>query len=105
MTLDEARHNDLIDIRCLNLCIGMLERVHGVRSSFPPLTFSGLILIWQNFEDNSTLEGVLADLIIPAVKRKELVMREKGLISLGLCCLIAKVLHSLRNLYCVFKRI
>lgn len=45
----------------------------------------------QNFEDNSTLQGILSDLIIPAVKRKELPMREKGLVSLGLCCLIAKV--------------
>jgi len=45
----------------------------------------------QSFEDNSTLEGILADLVIPSVRRKELVMREKGLVSLGLCCLIAKV--------------
>jgi condensin complex subunit 3 len=37
------------------------------------------------------LEGVLADLIIPAVRRKELGIREKGLVGLGLCCLIAKV--------------
>ena len=33
----------------------------------------------------------MADLIIPAVKRKELALREKGLVSLGLCCLIARV--------------
>lgn len=44
----------------------------------------------QTFEENSTLEGVLADLIIPSVKRKELIFREKGLISVGLCCLIAR---------------
>ena len=48
----------------------------------------------QSFEDNSTLEGILADLIIPSVKRKELLLRERGLVSLGLCCLIAKV-HQL----------
>jgi condensin complex subunit 3 len=45
----------------------------------------------QSFEDNSTLEGVLTDLIIPSVKSKELEIREKGLVCLGLCCLIAKV--------------
>ncbi|KAK0449796.1 nuclear condensing complex subunit [Desarmillaria tabescens] len=72
MSAEEKREADLTDMRCLTLCIGMLERVHGT------------------FEDNSTLEGMLADLIIPAVKRKELPMREKGLVSLGLCCLIAK---------------
>ncbi|KAL0960210.1 hypothetical protein HGRIS_011843 [Hohenbuehelia grisea] len=72
MSPEEAYEADLIDLRCLLLCIAILERVDS------------------NFEDNSTLEGVLADLIIPSVKRKELLLREKGLISLGLCCLIAK---------------
>ncbi|THV00743.1 hypothetical protein K435DRAFT_718742 [Dendrothele bispora CBS 962.96] len=72
MTAEERRQADLTDLRCLTLCIGMLERVNGT------------------FEDNSTLEGVLSDLIVPAVKRKELALREKGLVSLGLCCLIAK---------------
>ncbi|KAG6907366.1 hypothetical protein DXG01_009187 [Tephrocybe rancida] len=72
MSPEERMEADIIDMRCLTLCIGMLERVDGT------------------FEDNSTLEGILTDLIIPSVKRKELAMREKGLISLGLCCLIAK---------------
>lgn len=45
----------------------------------------------QSFERNSTLEGVLGELILPAVKRKELALREKGFICLGLCCLIARV--------------
>ncbi|KAF8069093.1 nuclear condensing complex subunit [Lyophyllum atratum] len=72
MSPDERMEADIRDMRCLTLCIGLLERVDGT------------------FEDNSTLEGILADLIIPSVKRKELAMREKGLISLGLCCLIAK---------------
>jgi len=44
----------------------------------------------QTFEENSTLEGILGELIVPAVKRKELVLREKGLVCLGLCCLIAR---------------
>ncbi len=44
----------------------------------------------QSFEDNSTLEGILGDLIVPCVKRKEVAMREKALVSLGLCCLIAR---------------
>lgn len=55
----------------------------------------------QTFEENSTLEGILGELIIPAVKRKELLLREKGLISLGLCCLIAKVGYFL---YCSSHR-
>ncbi|EPS93226.1 hypothetical protein FOMPIDRAFT_1056181 [Fomitopsis schrenkii] len=73
MTADERARADEIDLRCLSLCIGMLERVNGT------------------FEENSTLEGILGELIIPAVKRKELPLRQKGLVSLGLCCLIARV--------------
>ena len=37
------------------------------------------------------LEGILTELIVPAVKRREMTLREKGLTSLGLCCLIARV--------------
>ncbi|KAI0063895.1 hypothetical protein BV25DRAFT_1823946 [Artomyces pyxidatus] len=72
MSAEERERADAIDMRCLDLCIGMLERVNGT------------------FEENSTLEGILGELIVPAVKRKELVLREKGLICLGLCCLIAR---------------
>jgi condensin complex subunit 3 len=31
MTPEERAQADAIDLRCLSLCIGMLERVHGVR--------------------------------------------------------------------------
>ncbi|KAH9930810.1 nuclear condensing complex subunit [Amylocystis lapponica] len=63
---------DAVDMRCLGLCVAMLTRVDG------------------SFDENSTLEGVLADLVLPAVKRKEVALRERGLVCLGLCCLIAK---------------
>ncbi|KAJ7635072.1 nuclear condensing complex subunit [Roridomyces roridus] len=80
MTAEEGARADVMDLRCLEVCNGMLERVH------------------ENFADNSTLEGILADLIIPAVKRKELSIREKGLVGLGLCCLLSKniALNSLQ---------
>ncbi|THH31051.1 hypothetical protein EUX98_g3136 [Antrodiella citrinella] len=72
MSPEEKARTDAIDLRCLSLCIGMLERVNS------------------RFEENSTLEGILGELIVPAVKRKELSLREKGLVALGLCCLIAR---------------
>ncbi|EKM57502.1 uncharacterized protein PHACADRAFT_90256 [Phanerochaete carnosa HHB-10118-sp] len=72
MPPEERARADTIDLRCLALCIGMLERVNGT------------------FEENSTLEGILGELIIPAVKRREMLLRERGLVSLGLCCLIAR---------------
>ncbi|KAG6815820.1 hypothetical protein H0H87_011119 [Tephrocybe sp. NHM501043] len=84
MSPEERMQADITDMRCLSLCIGMLERVDG------------------SFEDNSTLEGILADLIIPSVKRKEISIREKGLISLGLCCLIAKVLNMALSSFQLF---
>ncbi|KAH9836048.1 nuclear condensing complex subunit [Rhodofomes roseus] len=72
MSAEEQERADTIDLRCLGLCTAMLSRVQG------------------SFDENSTLEGLLSDLVIPAVKRKELVLRERGLVNLGLCCLIAK---------------
>jgi condensin complex subunit 3 len=45
----------------------------------------------QTFDENSTLDGILAELIIPAVKSKEPALRERGMIALGLCCLIHRV--------------
>ncbi|KAG5353772.1 hypothetical protein C0989_002555 [Termitomyces sp. Mn162] len=73
-TAEEKARADATDYKCLLLCIGMLERVDGT------------------LDENSTLAGILDELIIPSVKRKEYIFREKGLISMGLCCLIAKPL-------------
>ncbi|KIO22870.1 hypothetical protein M407DRAFT_15642 [Tulasnella calospora MUT 4182] len=61
-----------IDLRCLVLCIGMLERVNST------------------LQDNSALHGLLPELIIPSVRSKDPLLRERGLISLGLCSLIDK---------------
>lgn len=33
MSPEERARMDAIDLRCLSLCIGMLERVNGVRSN------------------------------------------------------------------------
>jgi len=37
------------------------------------------------------LDGVLQELIIPSVQRKDEVFRDLGVKCLGLCCLIARV--------------
>ncbi|KAG8831458.1 hypothetical protein FRC17_003121 [Serendipita sp. 399] len=67
---DELRRSAETDMRCLSLCTAMLERVMGT------------------FDENSTLDGLLSELIIPAVKSKDSPMRERGMVALGLCCLI-----------------
>ncbi|KAJ6577355.1 nuclear condensing complex subunit [Mycena capillaripes] len=79
MSPEEQARIDAVDMRCLSLCIGMLERVNGT------------------LDENSTLQGILSDLIIPSVQRKDIDFREKGLVALGLFCLIAKPL-ALRTL-------
>ncbi|KAF4583522.1 hypothetical protein EYR38_002274 [Pleurotus pulmonarius] len=79
-TQEEA---DEIDLRCLHLCTGMLERVNGT------------------LENHSTLDGVLKGLIIPSVQRTDLVFRSQGLTALGLCCLISPRLAT--DSYPVFK--
>lgn len=37
------------------------------------------------------LHGLVAELIVPAVKTKDFDVRAQGLICLGLCCLLDKV--------------
>ncbi|KAF9508646.1 hypothetical protein BS47DRAFT_1320578 [Hydnum rufescens UP504] len=66
-----ARWED-VNLRCLMLCIGMLERVNGT------------------LEDNSVLDGLLSDFVLPAIHQKEPVWRERGMTLLGLMCLISK---------------
>jgi len=93
-TPEEIAKAESIDMRCLSLCIGMLERVNGVCTFFSLLHWVcslRRIKYPQTFEENSTLNGILRDLILPAVNSKEMAMREKGLVSLGLCCLITRV--------------
>ncbi|KAJ6493812.1 nuclear condensing complex subunit [Mycena vulgaris] len=74
MTAEEQTRVDEIDLRCLFLSIGMLERVNH----------------WT-FEGHSTLQGILDDLIIPSVKRKEMEFLMQGVIALGLICLISQL--------------
>lgn len=69
----EQRHRvDQVKLKSLSLCIGMLERVDST------------------LEENVTLNGILEELIIPSVQRKDILFRERGLKCLALYCLIAK---------------
>jgi len=43
-------------------------------------------------EDNSILDGLLSDLVLPAIYQKQPVWRERGMTLLGLMCLISKVI-------------
>ncbi|GAA5865849.1 hypothetical protein JCM3774_003117 [Rhodotorula dairenensis] len=66
-----ARRKDL-DLRCLFVVKALLERVMSA------------------LQENSMLHGLVAELIVPAVKTKDYDVRAQGLICLGLCCLLDK---------------
>jgi len=71
MTEEEKRNAVITDLRCLAICISLLERVNS------PL------------QENSVFHGLLPDLIVPAVRNTEhAILRDQGLLCLGLCCLI-----------------
>ncbi|KAF5368894.1 hypothetical protein D9758_002970 [Tetrapyrgos nigripes] len=72
MTEDERAHQDKLDMRCLCLCEGVLERVNGT------------------LDDHSSLHGVLIDLIVPSVARREEEFVRKALVCLSQICLISR---------------
>ncbi|CAE6447053.1 unnamed protein product [Rhizoctonia solani] len=69
---EDLAHKLAINLRCVTLCVGMLERVNST------------------LQENSALHGLVPELIIPSIQSKHPQLREKGLICLGLCCLIDK---------------
>lgn len=74
LTEEEFAHNAEIDLRSLAVVIGMLERVN------------------TTLVENSALGGLLPDLVVPSVRSKEALVRERGLHALGLVCLLADTL-------------
>ncbi|KIK68741.1 hypothetical protein GYMLUDRAFT_190085 [Collybiopsis luxurians FD-317 M1] len=76
MTEAERTRADKIDKRCLCICESMLERINGT------------------LENNSSLDGIVKELIYPAVQRKDGEFRHQGLRCLGLIGLISKGLAT-----------
>lgn len=72
-----------IDLRCLFICISLLERVNT------PL------------QENSVFLGLLPDLIVPAVRNTEVPeLRAQGLVCLGLCSMIdSSIAHDSFGLF------
>ncbi|KAF7725065.1 hypothetical protein EC973_000472 [Apophysomyces ossiformis] len=87
---DDSRsvRKSLSQLKCLSICKCMLEHSE------------------EALHDNSTVYGLINDLIVPSVQSKEIVLREEGLHCLGLCCCLDKALglhnislfvHCLKN--------
>ncbi|KAF7317047.1 Peptidase A1 domain-containing protein [Mycena chlorophos] len=63
---------DEIDLRCLALTIALLRRLDGT------------------FEENSTLQGLFNDLILPSVRSKNPELHSQGLVAFGLSILVTR---------------
>ena len=72
---DEAKaiQQIIVNMRCLHIAQCMLQNVQG------PL------------QQNTHLVSMLNNLVVPAVRSHEAPLRERGLVCLGLCCLLDKV--------------
>ncbi len=82
----------MTDLRCLWTCTKLLQNVNGV-SDLRMLEIYTAELIrggaFQTFQENSAFQGIIEDLVLPAVKNKEEpALRENGMLCLGMCCMV-----------------
>jgi len=70
---DRAVREIMVNMKCLHLAQCMLQNVQC------------------DLEENSDLVTMLNNLVVPAVRSQEAPIRERGLICLGLCCLLSAV--------------
>lgn len=63
----------VVNMKCLHIAQCMLQNVEG------------------NLQQNMNLVTMLNNLVVPAVRSHEAPIRERGLVCLGLCCLLDKV--------------
>ena len=66
----------MINMKCLHIAQCMLQNIEG------------------NLQQNVHLVTMLNNLIVPAVRSHEAPIRERGLLCLGLCCLLDKVCET-----------
>ncbi|KAI4282936.1 MAG: hypothetical protein L6R38_002555 [Xanthoria sp. 2 TBL-2021] len=74
MDEDKAIREIMINMKCLHIAQCMLENVEG------------------DLQQNIHLVTMLNNLVVPAVRSHEAPIRERGLLCLGLCCLLDKAL-------------
>jgi condensin complex subunit 3 len=72
MEEDKAVREIMVNMKCLHIAQCMLQNVQC------------------DLEQNSHLVTMLNNLVVPAVRSQEAPIRERGLICLGLCCLLSK---------------
>lgn len=70
---DKAVREIMVNMKCLHIALCMLQNVQC------------------DLEENVHLVTMLNNLVVPAVRSQEAPIRERGLLCLGLCCLLGKV--------------
>ena len=71
---EKAIREIIVNMKCLHIAQCMLQNVA------------------ENLQDNVHLITMLNNLVVPAVRSHEAPIRERGLLCLGLCCLLDKVI-------------
>ena len=79
---EKAIKEIMVNMKCLHIAQCMLQNVG------------------ENLQENVHLVTMLNNLVVPAVRSHEAPIRERGLLCLGLCCLLDKVC---KILYCRIK--
>ena len=72
MEEEKAIREIMVNMKCLHIAQCMLENIEG------------------SLQQNSHLVTMLNNLVVPAVRSHEAPIRERGLLCLGLCCLLDK---------------
>jgi condensin complex subunit 3 len=75
---DKAVREIMVNMKCLHIAQCMLQNVQC------------------DLEENVHLVTMLNNLVVPAVRSQEAPIRERGLVCLGLCCILGKVITSHR---------
>ncbi len=78
-TEEKAIKEIMVNMKCLHIALCMLQNVGC------------------DLEQNTHLVMMLNNLIVPAVRSQEAPIRERGLLCLGLCCLLGRVSCRLRT--------
>lgn len=81
---EQAVKEIMVNMKCLHIALCMLQNVAC------------------DLEENTHLVMMLNNLVVPAVRSQEAPIRERGLLCLGLCCLLGKVsnMSCFPNIFC-----
>ena len=74
---DKAIREIMVNMKCLHIAQCMLQNVQC------------------DLEENVHLVTMLNNLVVPAVRSQEAPIRERGLVCLGLCCVLGKVCSTI----------